>query len=149
MSFSLLQELSGSLLQRLENVTETQFLSALNALSAIPAHPYDQIKYKYFGPDYEFPTFKELPDPVDFNPRTALAELTSIGETMEQTISQSLTCVPGNTNREVITYDSELIKKNIIFSEVVKTVKLHELMANPVATSHKLLNYYTKLFGSN
>jgi hypothetical protein len=149
MSFSLLQELSGSLLQRLGNVTEAQLLSALNTLSAAPAHPYDQIKYKYFGPEYEFPTFKDLPEPVDFNPRTAFAELTGIGETMEQTISQSLTCVPENTNSEVITYDPELIKKNIIFSEVVKSVKMHELMANPVTTSHKLLNYYKKLFGSN
>jgi len=149
MNFSLLQELSGSLLEKLENVTESQFLSALNTLSAVPAHPYDQIKYQYFGPDYKFPTFKDLPDPVNFNPRTTLAELTSIGESLEQTITQSTSGLPLNYNNESITHDSDLIKKNIIFTEVVKTVKLHELMANPVATSHKLLSYYTKLFGKN
>lgn len=147
MSFSLLQELSGSLLEKLGNVTESQLLSALNTLSAVPANPYEQIKYKYFGPNYEFPTFKDLPAPVDFNPHTTLAELTSIGETMEQTVSQTLTSVPDRYSNEVVTYDEDLIKKNIIFSEVVKSVKLHELMSNPVETSHKLLSYYTKLFG--
>jgi hypothetical protein len=149
MSFSLLQELSGSLLEKLETVTENQLLSALNALSGVPAHPYDQIKYKYFGPDYQFPTFKDLPEPVDFNPVTTFSELTCIGDSFEETITQSLTCIPENYNKEVITLDDELVKKNIIFTEIVNSIKLQELVADPVKTSHKLLSYYTKLFGTN
>jgi hypothetical protein len=146
MDFSLLQQLSGSLLEKLENVTESQLLSALNTLSAVPAHPYDQIKYKYFGPNYEFPTFKDLPEPIDFNPHTIFTELTGIGDSLETTAAQSLTSAPVNYNKEIIEWDENLIKKNIIFTEVVNTVKLQELMANPIGVSQKLLAYYTQLF---
>lgn len=146
MDFTLLQHLSASLLQKLENVTEAELLSAFNTLSAIPAHPYDQIKYKYFGPEYKFSTFEDLPEPVNFNPNTTFSELTSIGDMFETTLTQSLTSLPITTNNEIIEWDENLVKKNIIFTEVVNSVKVHQIIANPVGVSQKLLAYYTQLF---
>lgn len=148
MDFSLLQNLSGALLERLGNVTETELLSAFNTLSAIPSHPYDQIKYKYFGPGYQFPTIKDLPVPENFNPRTVIVQLTSIGESLERSVAQTLSSTPQYLNTEIAVQDENIIKKNIIFSEVAKSVKLHELMANPAETSQKLLSYYINLFSS-
>ena len=41
--------------------------------------------------------------------------------------------------------DIDIAKKNIIFSEAVKTLTVQEIQANPTKVAQKLVNYYFSL----
>ena len=148
MNFTLLQHLSATLAERL-NVSPDELLTALNDLSAIPVHPYEQAKYQIFEKDYKFKTFQELETPKDFNIQTAQQELSGIIENHNKTVSSKLSAYydqsgqKGYNENEIV--DIDIAKKNIIFSEAVKTLTVQEIQANPIKVAQKLVNYYFNL----
>lgn len=150
MDFTLLQFLSGTLAERL-NLSPTELLSAINAISAIPAHPYDQAKYELFGPDHKFTTFQEIETPKEFNLTTAQHELTSYSQQRFETVQSMLSVFQTeqikNTDayKEYEIFDRETAKKSIIFSEAMRTLTLKEINADPKNVAKKVLSFYLKV----
>jgi hypothetical protein len=148
MNFTLLQHLSASLAERL-NISPDELLTALNDLSAMPVHPYEQAKYQIFEKDYKFKTFQELEVPNDFNIQTAQQQLSSFTENYNKTLFSKMSAyqepgIEGTYNENEIV-DIDIAKKSIIFSEAVKTLTVQEIQANPIKVAQKLVNYYFSL----
>jgi hypothetical protein len=148
MNFTLLQHMSASLAQRL-NISPEELLTALNDLSAMPVHPYEQAKYQVFEKDYRFKTFQELEAPKDFNIYTAQQQLSSFIENHHKTVSSKLSAYQDlraeNIYKEDEIVDIDIAKKNILFSEAVKTLTVQEIQANPIKVAQKLVTYYLNL----
>jgi len=117
MNFTLLQHLSASLAERL-NISPDELLTALNDLSAMPVHPYEQAKYQIFEKDYKFKTFQELEVPNDFNMLTAQQQLSSFTENYNKTVLSKISAYqePGfeSTYNENEIVDIDIAKKNIM-----------------------------------
>jgi hypothetical protein len=152
LSSTLLQFLSGALAERL-NLTPTELLSALNTLSAMPAHPYEQAKYELFGPGQTFPTFQEINVPENFNLLTARTELSCIVQHRQETVNSMVSGfavgpfegVESFNENEIV--DREAAKRSIIFSEAIRTLTIKEIEADPDTVAKKVLSYYLKVNG--
>lgn len=148
MNFTLLQHLSASLAQRL-NIAPEELLTALNDLSAIPPHPYEQAKYQIFGKDCKFKTFQELEAPEGFDLQTAQQQLSCLSEKHHNTVSAKLSSYQDlgveSAYKENEIVDIGMAKKSIIFSEAVKTLTVQEIQANPLKVAQKLVSYYISL----
>lgn len=150
MDFTLLQVLSGTLLERL-NVSPEELLSAFNAISAMPVHPYEQAKYELFGSGQKFKTFQDIEVPESFTIETAKAELSSFSQNQDTSImatlsAESLKHPEGiDTHKEIQIIDRDLAKKNIIFTEVIRTLTFDEIHADPEGVAKKVLSYYLSI----
>jgi hypothetical protein len=146
MNFSLLPLLTASLLQKLDNVTEGQLLSALESLSAMPASPYEQMKVKYFGRDYVFPSIKNLETPTNFDPRTCYGELTGIADSINVECGVMLSAFPETYDSDYVEFNQEIVKKGLEFTELVKTMTIDDINTKPVEMAKKLTTYFIKSF---
>lgn len=153
-------QLSSFLEGKLHNLTFAQILSAIQSLSGVPVHPYEQAKYKYFGKDYHFPTIQDIPIPIDFHYQTITQSLSNIVDhtymsgmsalsaaeiKMKEAFEQGLP--PKKSDLEnIAVLDEHIIKKNIEFSEIVKSISLSDIETRPIEVAQKLLSHYTKMF---
>jgi hypothetical protein len=150
MDFTLLQFLSGSLAERL-NITPGELLSALNTLSAIPYHPYDQVKYELFGPEQTFKTFQEIEMPESFNIETAKQQLSGYIQKHDETVQMKLSAYESiainesNPYKEFEIFDNDMAKKNIVFSEAVRSLTHKEINEDPIGVANKVISFYLNL----
>jgi len=149
MDYTLLQTLSGFILERLDGVTPSQLLSALASLSSMPNHPYELAKHQLLGPDYKFPIIQEIEAPKDFCLTTAANKLNDFADEINDLIIDSvnsLSCIGLSQDgfSENVVFDKEVVKNHIIFSELVKTVTIDDINANPIEISQKLISFYLK-----
>ncbi len=140
-----LMQLSSVLQEKLSHLTNSDLLSALQQLSAVPVHPYERVKYDLFGKDYNFKTINDLEQPKDFCPNTYLCQLTSISQKTEQ---MSLCALSGIQDvkpsllESSINLESGFLKNNIEFIEIVKTIDLKDIQTKPQELVQKLTSFY-------
>lgn len=152
LNFNLMQFLSGTIAERL-NMTPTELLSALNTLSAMPAHPYDQAKYELFGTDQKFTTFQEIEIPEGFNFSTAQIQLSNVVQQRQETVNSMISGFEvgpfegAETYKEYKIIDRDTAKKSIIFSEAIRTLTIKEIEADPETVAKKVLSYFLKING--
>jgi hypothetical protein len=149
MDFTLLQFLSGAIADRL-NLTPTELLSAINTLSALPVHPYDQAKYELFGPEHTFKTFQEIEIPENFNITTIKQKLSSHSQKYYNTVQTTLSAYNDNfedvaAHKETNILNQEIAKKNIVFSEAIRTLTLNEINADPEGVAKRVISFYLNL----
>lgn len=142
-----LLQLSSALQERLSLLTNSDLLSAIRELSAVPIHPYERIKYDLFGKEYNFKTINDLEQPIDFCPNTYLCQLTGISQKTEQMSLCALSSIQ-NTKPSLletcISLEPEFLKKNIEFVEIVKTIDLKDIQTKPQELVQKLTSFYIK-----
>lgn len=162
MDFTTLQQLSSILQDKLQNCTFADILSSLQSLSGLPVHPYEQLKFKYFGKDHQFQTINDISVPTDFNQKTNAKELTEIFNQTQQAGLSALSALeikikevtdnpdPENFNRMNIEnttlIDENTIKNNIQFTEIINSISLDDINVKPVEVAQKLLSHYVELF---
>ena len=145
-----LTQLSGFLQNKLQNTNFLSLLSAYSELSAIPFHPYEKIKYDLFGKDYKFQTINDIEQPKDFCLATHTSRLTAISErTKQQTINTvaSLSNIDSRTLENTMYVDPEILKRNIEFVEVVKTIDINDIQTKPIELMQKLTSFYIQKCG--
>jgi len=145
---TILNQLSAQIRQRFNDIiSNSELLSAIQALSAAPAHPYERLKYQLFGEDYKFPTINDLEVPIDFDPATYNCQLTSYVQQTHQTVLSSLTSIDvDSTNIDInsFTLPETTIKHNIQFMEIVRNLTVQDIESNPFEVAKKLTSYYVK-----
>ena len=57
----------------------------------------------------------------------------------------TLTADPVPFQNEYGTFDIEIAKKNILFSEAVRTLSLKEINTDPVGVAQRIISYYLTL----
>lgn len=144
---TVLMQLSSTLQEKLSLLTNSDLLSAIRQLSALPVHPYERVKHDLFGKDYNFKTINDLDQPKDFCPNTYLCQLTGISQKTEQ---MSLCALSGiqdikpNLLETSVNIEPNFLKKNIEFVEIVKTIDLKDIQTKPLELVQKLTSFYIK-----
>jgi hypothetical protein len=142
---TILLQLSSSIQSKLTNSNFLCLLSAIKELSAVPFHPYEKIKYNLFGKDATFKTINDIELPNNFCPLTYTHKMTALGAKTNQ---MSLCALSGLKNIEskyletAITVDTETLKRNIEFVEIVKTINIKDINTKPIELMQKLTSYY-------
>jgi len=136
---------------KIDRLTNTQIFSAMMLLSGAPLHPWERLKWEYFGDDYKFPTIEEIePAPITFDSAHCSCCLSAIGNDYNQTLisqTSALTTIPLTGIQ--MEMDPEHIKKSITFIEVIKTMTPEIIETRPIETAQKVVNYYLKLFSKS
>jgi hypothetical protein len=145
---TILNQLSAQVQQRFnEVISNSSLLSAMQALSGAPAHPYERLKYDLFEKDYKFPTIEDIETPNDFDSKTYMCELTSCSHKTQQAALSGLKQEQiqlKSVNLENLTIPTETLKHNLEFIELVRSISLEELQKDPVNLAKKLTSYYIK-----
>lgn len=167
---SLFKQLSGSLLDKFAENSPVfaQMLSAaaiMQSLSGNASHPYEQMKRNFFGENYQFKTINDLKAPESFNLDTITLSLQKISKQLAQTTLSSAsstsmqvesTDIQNLENLEnfsfnpaehnLIGVDVDLARKNIEFSEIVKSLTVDQLRAQPVEIAKKLIAHFAEMY---
>jgi hypothetical protein len=144
---TLINQLSAQIQERFQQIiSNSELLSAIQALSAAPSHPYERIKYQLFGEDYKFPTINDVEIPQDFDPTTYARELS--GKVMQTQIAtlSGLSGLDVNTviNPNDFTLPIATAKHNIQFMEIVRNLTMEDVQKDPFELARKLTSYYVK-----
>jgi len=148
MDFTNVHDLSGQ-----------ELLDFVAVLSAMPAHPYEQLKYQYFDSDYQFPTIHDVELPEDFCIKACTQSLSSIHEDMKYThldhfdylhechlhpnLGHGFAVLSGDQ----FVVDHNKAKKYIEFHEISNSVPVETLTPeNSVEIAHKLIHAYTQIY---
>jgi hypothetical protein len=124
-------EISATLQNIFDKLNTNPALSALNALSGVPLHPYDQLKYNIYGPEYkdiEFKTLEDVPEPESFKPEEVVLAVTGKIQNMQKTLLENADRPPhlftntvlNTISGENIIPDIDKYKKHIDFIELIK-----------------------------
>jgi len=145
---TILNQLSAQIRQRFQEIiSNSEILSAMQALSAAPSHPYERLKFELFGEDYKFPTIHDLEVPTDFNPITYMQQLSAKSQQTQLTMLSGLTGLDENItnfNSELFTLPVPTIKHNIQTMEIVRSLTIEDLENNPFEIARKLTSFYVK-----
>lgn len=149
------QELTTSILNALTAFEALPTLTALRALSAVPKHPYDFLKYKLFGPDYKdykFKTLDDIPMPENLTLTDAYAEHLKTNKVIQTTLMHNLTCdnhLRGDLLTAFISGDkiipnTDKQKQQVEFIEMVKQMDLTNI--TPDKASEYVLKITSEYF---
>jgi len=163
MDETLIRELSGALIEKL-NVTTLELLSALNSLSGVPIHPYERLKYDYFGDvNYKFKTIDDIEYPENFCINTCISSLTSITQKQQEqfntklqyldqihdipNVEHAFTTLSSTDTKDYFIVDTEQTKNFIEFNEILRTIPIESITPeNSLVLAHKILSHYTRIF---
>ena len=144
------QQLSAVIQQRFSEFTDSSILSALHELSSVPVHPYERLKYDTFGKDFTFKTINDLEAPTDFDPNTYMQQLTCITDKTQQTSLSSLSSFAevvqtgSLTACQVEIIPQPVLRHNLEFIEIVKSLNIEDVKARPMEIAQKLTSFYIK-----
>jgi hypothetical protein len=121
------------------------------AISAIPAHPYERLKYQYFGPDYEFKTIDDVEEPVSIDSMECVEFLKKENEDLTCTLVEcatsqnffdtAFTFLSGDV--KVPNYKRQ--KDCIEFLEIAKSIPIDKINdENCFSIARKLIGLYLK-----
>ena len=135
---TLTPEASASIQNLIDKIISNPLLSALNSLTAIPLHPYDQLKFDIYGPEYKdikFKTIDEIPAPINFVPEQVVQTVTdsiqkinnNLLTSLERPIEQTTNTILNTVSGDQIISNINMQKKHIEFIELIKQIPVGEL----------------------
>jgi len=123
-------------------------------LSGIPVHPYERIKYDYFGPDYQFKTLEDLEDPREIDHQKCVEILRGSTNHLYSTTFHNLTCCEEHKcqtaftkmSGDLIVEDHEKQKNYIEFMEMARSIPIDSITDdNCLEIARKLLGHYIRI----
>jgi len=123
-------------------------------LSSIPAHPYERLKYNYFGPDYQFKSLEDLEEPEKIPYEKCLEYIKQKNEEVLFTTFHNLTCDEENKiytafmccSGDKLIADHQKQKKYIEFLEIARNIPLRSVTSeNYNSIAKKLIAEYMRV----
>jgi hypothetical protein len=123
-------------------------------LSSIPTHPYERLKYNYFGPEYQFKTLEDLEEPEKIPYEKCLEYVRLKNEEVLFTTFHNLTCEEENKiytafmccSGDRFIPDHKKQKKYIEFLELAKNIPLTSITSeNCNSIAKKLIAEYMRV----
>lgn len=151
---------SQNLLSTLQEVLSAsrQIRSELEqALSSVPAHPYERIKQEYLEKDFTPLTIEQIPDCYNFCPKTCSEQISSISVTLDNNIMTHFAEVSSSGDFSICNAFIELsstenekeyfVNKNkasgyLKFLETVRTIPVELINTYPEEVARKLISHY-------
>lgn len=133
-------ELSAAIQNLLDQFSNSPALTALNALSSLPLHPYDRLKYDLYGPEYKnikFKTIDDIPAPTNFAVEEMLQAVINKTQSIQKTLLENLDHKPElftNTMLNTVSGDKiipniEKHKQHIEFVELIRQIPIDESLS--------------------
>lgn len=135
---------------------------AVQELSGIPVHPYERMKYELFGEGHKFKTIDDISIPENFNLKSLTESLHEVSHQFRDTTLSAASAFATyaestsgiNFDLANMSYDTpqftsleiDLAKKNIEFSEVVKSLTVDQIKAQPLEIAQKLVSHFVTLY---
>lgn len=150
-NFTLTPEVSVAIQNILNEFSTSPALSALQALSGVPLHPYDRLKHDLYGPEYKdikFKTIDDIPTPTNFVPEEMLQAVINKTQSIQKTLLENFDHRPEQfTNTVLNTVSGDTIipnidmhKKHIEFVELIKQIPI-----DTEFTDQQILDYSKKI----
>jgi hypothetical protein len=146
------QNIKGDLTSLTHLVTSLE-QEVTGTLSAIPVHPYDQLKYQYFDVDYRFKSLDDLEEPEDLPRENCIEYIKNKNKELMSTTFHNLTCCDEekcltafsfNSGGQVLP-DHQKQKNYIEFLEIARNIPIDSINeSNHLSIAKKLLGYYIK-----
>jgi hypothetical protein len=155
-----LQELSAAIAIAMDSIQNSPVLSAINALSGIPLHPYERLKYDLFGADYKDIKFKTIDDievPESVELIEYLPQVTKTSDTIHKKLLHNATCEPEHiTSTAFFTLSNDTIpipdldkhREHIEFVEMIKQIPVNDINSKTaVLYAKKIASEYLRIHG--
>ena len=124
------------------------------ALSAVPLHPYERLKYDYFGADYVFKKFEDVEEVDDIPLDNCLEYIKNKNKELMCTAFHNLTCCDEEKVRTAFTQmscgcvipDHDKQRNYIEFTEMVRNIPINSITDfNYLPIAKKLISEYIKV----
>ncbi len=125
-----------------------------SCLSSIPSHPYERLKYNYFGPDYQFKTLQDIEEPEKIPYEKCLEYIKQKNEQVMFTTFHNLTCDEENKiytafmccSGDKFIPDHQRQKKYIEFLEIARNIPITSITSeNCNGIAKKLIAEYMRV----
>ena len=125
-----------------------------SCLSSIPVHPYERLRYQYFGPDYKFKTLEDIEEPEKLPYEKCLEYVKQKNEEVLQTTFHNLTCCEEDQIHTAFTCcsgdkilpDYKRQGKYIEFLEMARNIPLNSITnENCQSIAKKLIAEYMRV----
>lgn len=147
------------------NVTLDALLSASEelchhfdaALSGIPIHPYERLKYDYLGNNFACISIDSVEVLPNFCPIAAVSDISAISVKYNETVDCQMRALTSNTTENECNVFAELsgdqfiikhekIANHLSFIEMVKNIPIQAIDANPELIAQKLISHYINTY---
>jgi hypothetical protein len=124
------------------------------SLSAVPVHPYERLKYSYFGPNHEFKKIEDLQEPDEIPLDNCLEYIKSKNKELMSTSFHNLTCCVEERvdtaftqmSCDCVVPDYDKQKNYIEFVEMVRNIPLDSITDfNYLPIAKKIISEYIKV----
>ena len=124
-----------------------------SCLSSIPLHPYERLKYEYFGPDHCFKCIDDIEEPIKIPHEQCLEYIRKKNDEVLFTTFHNLTCSDENKIYTAFAYcscdnvlpDYNKQKNYIGFLEMARNIPLNSITNdNCTVIAKKLIGEYMK-----
>lgn len=125
-----------------------------SSLSGIPIHPYERLKYEYFGPDYCFKCLDDVEEPEKVPWERCLEYIKQKNDEILSTTFYNLTCNEEDRvdtafaccSGEKLIPDHDRQKKYIEFIEMARNIPLNSITdENYMSVAKKLVAQYVQV----
>ena len=144
-------------ISQLLSATDLLSLELDHALSSVPAHPYDRLRYEYLGPDSQPISLNDIPDPVNFCLSSVSCEISAIADKYGDLFDLHFHALTAGKIDEVYSAfavpsgDCFVINKqqtanHLQFVDMINNIPLQMIEENPILVAKKILTQYTKMY---
>lgn len=128
--------------------------SLLSQLSSIPLHPYQNLLWQHFDPDYKFKTIDDIPEPEKIPTKECLDYITKKEQEINKTLFHNLTCAPEQQitsgfetlSGDCVVCDFAKQKNYLEFIEMVRQIPIDTITSeNCNSLAKKIIAEYIKV----
>lgn len=153
-----MQETTSEMFSALQQLSANSPLQGIDglicSLTSIPMHPYQNLIWKHFEPDYKFKTIDEVPEPEEIPLDECVNYLAQKEKELNKTMFHNLTCCPEHQLQSAFEYMSgdqvvcnvEKQKNYLEFFEMVRQIPLDSITTeNSPILAKKLVSEFIKV----
>jgi hypothetical protein len=144
-------------ISQLLSATDLLSLELDHALSSVPAHPYERLKYEYLGSDSQPILLNNVPEPVDFCLSSISCQISAIADKYGDVFDLHFQALTAGRVEEVYSafampsgdcfvIDKQQTANHLQFVDMINHIPLEMIEADPVMVAKKILTQYTKMY---
>ena len=129
------------------------------ALSSIPIHPYERMKWEYLDPNTPPITLDDVRLPVGFCQMAAYESLSALGKKVSDNTLTAIASITGDPLADInavnafatlsggaFVVDKEMANNHLQFLEFAKSISLDQINNNPIETAQKVVYQFLRSY---
>jgi hypothetical protein len=144
-------------ISQLLSATDLLCLELDHALSSVPAHPYDRLRYEYLEPNTQTISLSDIPDPINFCLSSISCEISAIADKYGDLFDLQVQALTAGRAQEVYSafampsgdsfvIDKQQTARHLQFVDMVNHIPIQMIEEDPILVAKKILTQYTKMY---